>query len=144
MKSFLLSIHLTFVGIWLGCVLTEALFERALLGKGSEQELILAALHKRVDIFVEIPAILMVFLTGCLMYTTASQSPSLGAKIGFGLFAMIANLYCAWLVFRRSSHAASDDWVAFRRVDYLQHKIGAIVLLGILLALGIGFFRLIR
>ena len=60
----LLLIHLLFVGIWLGCVLTEALFERALLGKGREQELILTALHKKVDFLIEIPAFCIVFLTG--------------------------------------------------------------------------------
>jgi uncharacterized membrane protein len=140
MKSIVLPLHLTFVGLWLGCVLTEALFERALLGKGREQEMLLAALHKRVDVFVEIPAFVVVLLTGGLMLPTALQSPALTTKIGFGLLAVVANIYCVRLVFRRLSHGACGDWAAFHRVDHLQHKIGAIVLVGILIALGIGLF----
>ena len=49
MKSVLLTCHLLSVGLWLGCVLTEALFERALLGQGPQAELTLAKLHWRVD-----------------------------------------------------------------------------------------------
>jgi hypothetical protein len=114
------------------------LFERALLGKGREQELILAALHKRVDVFVEIPAFLAVVITGGFMIPNAPQSPALIAKIGFGLLAVVANVYCVWLVFRRLSYALAGDWAGFGRIDNLQHKFGAIVLSGILASLGIG------
>lgn len=57
MKTLLVA-HLLLVGIWLGCVLTEALFERALLCKGRAHALILVGLHKRVDLIVELPALL--------------------------------------------------------------------------------------
>lgn len=144
MKLLLLSIHLVFVGIWLGCVLTEALFERALLGKGREQELILAGLHKRVDVFIEIPAFIVVFVTGGMMLQSAPHDPLLTAKIAFGLLAIAANIYCVWLVFRRATLGANGDWDGFHRVDHLQHKIGAVVLLGILAALGTGLVLLAR
>ncbi len=52
MSMSLFVLHISFAGIWLGCVLTETLFERALLGKGKEQDLILVELHKKVDLFV--------------------------------------------------------------------------------------------
>ena len=64
MTNVLLPLHLALVGLWLGCVLTEALFERALLGKGRDKKLILTALHKRVDMFIEIPAFTLVVVTG--------------------------------------------------------------------------------
>ena len=120
MRALLLPLHLTFVGLWLGCVVTEALFERALLGQGRDKELILAALHKRVDVFIEIPAFALVLATGAL------------------LLAIAANIYCVSLVFHRHRHALRGDWPAFERADHLQHKIGAVVLLGILGALGPG------
>jgi uncharacterized membrane protein len=140
MKSLLLPLHLLSIGIWLGCVLTEALFERALLGRGREQELLLARLHKRVDLVVEIPAFLLVLVTGVFMLPVGSPSLLLHAKIGFGLLAVAANAYCVWLVFRRFAHASAGNWEAFARADYLQHKVGAIVLVGILTALGIGLY----
>lgn len=54
-RQMILAVHIVSVGTWLGCVLTEALFEHALLGTGRANELILAKLHKEVDLFVEIP-----------------------------------------------------------------------------------------
>src|SRR6266568_5063043 len=45
MKSLQLPLHLVSIGLWLGCILTEALFERTLLGRGREQELLLAGIQ---------------------------------------------------------------------------------------------------
>jgi uncharacterized membrane protein len=140
----LLPFHLLFVGIWLGCILTEALFERALLGKGRVQKVILAVLHKRVDMFIELPALLMVLLTGCLLLKHGHGGSLLHYKIGFGLLAIAANLVCVWLVMRRANAAMAQDWEQFDRLDRIQHMVGAVVLLGMLLALGIGFYLFVR
>lgn len=140
MKTVLLATHLLFAGFWLGCVLTEAFFERALLGKGRAQETILAALHKKVDVFVEIPAFIGVAITGLMMVHSAPHSVLLMTKIGFGTLAIVANLYCVWLVFKRSIYAEQGNWEAFIQADRLQHKIGAVVLIGISAALGIGLY----
>lgn len=140
MKSVLLPLHLAFVGIWLGCVITEALFERALLGKGRAQELILVALHKRVDLVVEIPAFIVVLVTGAAMLSSVNPNPLLTTKIAFGLLAIATNIYCVWLVFRRAQAAQSDQQTEFTRLDHLQHKFGALVLLAIVAALAIGIY----
>lgn len=140
MKSVLLPLHLAFVGIWLGCVITEALFERALLGKGRAQELILVALHKRVDLVVEIPAFIVVLVTGAAMLSSVNPNPLLTTKIAFGLLAIATNIYCVWLVFRRAQAAQSDQQAEFTRLDHLQHKFGAVVLLAIVAALAIGIY----
>lgn len=141
MKSVLLPLHLSFVGVWLGCVLTEALFERALLGKGRAQELILVALHKRVDLLVEIPAFVVVLVTGAFMLPAADTNLLLIAKIAFGMLAIATNIYCVWLVFRRASAASAGRWEEFMHLDHLQHKFGAVVLLAIVVALVIGVYR---
>jgi hypothetical protein len=141
LKSILLPLHLAFVGIWLGCVITEALFERALLGKGRAQQLILVALHKRVDLIVEIPAFVAVFATGAAMFPAANANPLLTTKIAFGLLAIATNIYCVWLVFRRAQAAHLDQQAEFARLDHLQHKFGALVLLAIVVALAIGVYR---
>ena len=140
MKSVLLPLHLAFVGIWLGCVITEAIFERALLGKGRTQELILVALHKRVDLVVEIPAFIAVLVTGAAMLSSVNPSPLLTTKIAFGLLAIATNIYCVWLVFRRAQAALSDQQAEFTRLDHLQHKFGAVVLLALVAALAIGVY----
>jgi hypothetical protein len=140
MNSLLFPIHVSFAGVWLGCVVTEALFERALLGQGRQQELILAELHKRVDLIVEIPAFVVVLVTGVLIDSTLAASGLLKLKIGFGLLAVIVNLYCVWLVFRRSSVAKRGEWAEFSRLDYKQHRYGAVVFISIVMALVLGIF----
>ena len=142
MKILLLALHLSAVGMWLGCVITEALFERALLGKGREQELLLSSLHKRVDLVVEIPAFLGVLITGLLMLPHAASSTIFMVKLGFGLLALAANIVCVGIVFKRAKAANTGDWDSFAQLDHLQHKIGAVVLIGLLVALGCGLYLL--
>ena len=123
------------MGLWLGCVLTEALFERALLGQGRDKELILTALHKRVDVFIEIPAFTLVVVTGMLLMPQAPMSMVFVAKLVFALLTVATNVFCVYLVFKRHQLAASDDWTGFEATDNLQHKWGAAVLIGMLGAL---------
>ena len=138
MNSLLLSLHLLFVGIWLGCILTEALFERALLGQGRSAELILTRLHIRVDLAIESPAFVLVLITGGLMLMQAPFSVPLLIKVACGLLAIATNAVCVALVFKRHALAHASNWAEFERVDHLQHKLGAVVLLALLGALGIG------
>jgi len=140
MHALLLPLHLVFIGLWLGCVLTEALFERALLGQGRDKELLLTALHKRVDLFIEIPTFTLAALTGGMLLATTPPSTALHIKLAFASVAVISNVYCVYLVFKRDRLARSNDWKAFEAIDHLQHRIGAIVLVGILGALGMGLY----
>lgn len=140
MHALLLPLHLTFVGLWLGCVLTEAIFERALLGQGRDKELILSALHKKVDVFIEIPAFALVLLTGGLLLAGVPKTPWLHAKLGFAFLAIATNVFCVYLVFKRHRLAVQGHWQAFEAADHLQHKMGAVVLVGILAALALGIY----
>jgi len=133
------ALHFGFTTIWLGCVVTEALFERALLAGDRNAHRTLADLHVRVDKFIEIPAILVVLLTGVLMWlNTAPTSTSFYVMLASGLVAIAANFYCVLLVFRRRDAAHCESWDEFDNLDHLQHKVGAIVLLGLLIALAGG------
>jgi len=138
MKSPLLLFHLLLVGLWLGCVLTEILFERALLGQGRDKESLLADLHLRVDRWVEVPAFLLVGLTGALLLPVAAPGPMLYTKIAFGLLAVAINVHCVRLVWQRSQAARALNWHEFERLDRLQHRWGAAVLASMLLAVAIG------
>lgn len=140
MITVLLLLHLLFIGLWLGCVLTEALFERALLGQSRTHEVLLAELHKRVDVWVEIPAFVAVVVTGALLLMQAQPQPNpmLYAKVVLGGLAVMANAVCVGLVFARAKAAHAGQWQRFDQLDHWQHQLGAVVLLALLGALGVG------
>ncbi len=115
-----------------------------MLGQGRAQERILVALHKRVDLIVEIPAFIAVPVTGAAMLATANPDPLLTSKIAFGLLAITTNGYCVWLVFRRARACQSDQQAEFTRLDHLQHKLGALVLFAMVAELAIEIYRRAR
>ncbi len=141
MHNWLTAIHLACAALWIGCILTEALFERALLAGDRASHLLLARLHVRVDLLVEIPAFTGVLITGALLGSLDhSASSAITTMMLSGLGAIIANIYCVWLVFRRRDAAEAADWESFDKLDHQQHKFGALVLLFVVVALlsGIG------
>ncbi len=138
MNTVVSLLHVLFAGLWLGCVLTEALFERALFSKDREQALKLARLHVRVDQFVELPAMLGVLITGAVRIEAPALTPWLIAMIVCGVVALMANAFCIGIVFRRAAAADAGEMERFERLDHLQHKIGTVVLLGLLGALATG------
>jgi hypothetical protein len=79
------------------------------------------------DPIVEIPAFVIVLITGVLMLTTVEGGGGLlYVKIAFGLMAIAANVYCVWLVFRRARAANAGQWEAFGRIDHQQRTYGTV------------------
>ncbi len=140
MSQHWLPVHLLLIGLWLGCVLTEALFERALLGRGPDAELWLARLHWRVDLFIEVPAFCGVLLSGAMLLHQQPSWPAyFGLKLSLAGLALAANAFCVVLVRIRLGQAERKDWAGFAKTDRLQHQVGAVVLLALLLAMTLGF-----
>jgi len=143
MLNGLVFLHIAFSALWLGCVLTEAIFERTLLADGADRYPILAQLHYRVDLIVELPAMFGVTATGVAMLMRAGVvDPLLTWKIAFGILALATNLWCFVLVLRRRDRAIARDAAGFLRLDHLQHRIGALVLASLLAAMVTGYLRL--
>ncbi|QTD44487.1 hypothetical protein [Ottowia testudinis] len=139
MRALIAHFHVISASVWLGCVVTEAMFERALLGRGPEFERTLAALHWRVDLGIELPALLLTVLSGGWLFFLAPHwSAVWWFKFGAGTLAVAANLACIGLVRLRQTKADAGDWAGFARVDAAQHRWGAVVALGLLAALGLG------
>ncbi len=139
MNNWLGGLHLTFAAMWIGCILTEALFERVLLAGDRASHLMLARLHVRVDLLVEIPAFTGVLITGAIQSLLPHPASGVTTVMMLsGLGAIITNLYCVRLVFLRRNAAESADWERFDKLDHLQHKFGALVLLFAVVALGAG------
>lgn len=135
------TLHLLAVGAWIGTVLVEALFERALLGQGRDKELALARLHWQVDKLVELPLLIVVLASGAKLLGQVPLDPLLRGKLACAALAIFANLYCIWLVRLRLKVAEAGAWDLFAMIDKRQHQIGALVLIGLLGAAGLGMAR---
>lgn len=132
------TLHLLAAGAWIGTVLVEALFERALLGQGRDHELALARLHWQVDKLVELPLLILVVASGIKLLGQVPIDPMLKAKLACAALAVFANLYCIWLVRLRLKMAEAGAWDLFAIIDKRQHQVGALVLIGLLGAAGLG------
>lgn len=135
----LLFLHLVLLSAWLGCILVEAIYEHS-IEKTDGMRIFVSRLHWTTDKFIEIPAFVGVLLTGAVMATQVAMTPLLALKILFGLIAIIFNAICVVLVMKRLryANAADFDAWAWEAIDHRQHVYGAVVLIGLLLALGIG------
>jgi uncharacterized membrane protein YdfJ with MMPL/SSD domain len=118
-------------------VLVEGVFEHG--GEaGAEARRLVSRAHWRSDRAVEIPAFVGVLVTGAIMAGSVPMTPLLATKIGFGLAAILVNVYCVLLVFRRLKAAEAGDDAAWAAIDARQHRFGAVVFATMLITLAIG------
>lgn len=131
--------HLMALGVWLGIVVTEALFEFS----GSDPESLRAAarFHYTVDVFGELPILAAVIVTGVMLASRLAQlTPLHYVKIAASLVAIASNVVCAvWVVQRRRIEDA-NVLLAFRRKIWGAAAVG--VTFGtVALAIGLMYFR---
>ena len=131
--------HLIVLGMWLGVVITEALFEFA----ASDEESLRAAarFHYNVDKFGELPILFAVLATGTILAARAwPLTPLHILKIGASLAAVGSNLICTrWVVQRRRIENV-DALLGYRRRIWSLAAVGAIFSTPALY-LGLVYFR---
>lgn len=137
----LLFIHLIAIGIWAGCVATEAVLELA-LGHQPPQHSGLAALHAKIDRYVEIPAIVVALLTGGAMLHHASWDALLMAKVTLGASAVVLNTVAAFTVHRRLQCLQAQDMAGYARFHTWHERIGVGCVLSIVGAIVVGGWRI--
>lgn len=135
--TILLFAHLIAVGLWVGCVAVEIVAELVSKSFPPESNFI-AALHWRVDQFVEIPALVAVLITGAMMLPSAPTTWIVLAKIGFGLTAVGLNIVCAGLVYRRYQCQLDGDMRGYQCADVWHERVGVWVVVSMLVALVLG------
>lgn len=141
MVSAVLFIHLIAIGIWAGCVATEAVLEIA-LENAPPQQSGLAQLHARIDRFVEIPAIVVAVLTGGAMLHHAAWDTLLVAKVSLGVSAVLLNSVAAFTVHRRLQCLNAGDMVGYALFNRWHERIGIGCVLSIVGAIGVGGCRI--
>lgn len=141
MSSLLLFVHLIAIGIWAGCVATETVLELSQKDVPPETSY-LAALHAKIDLAVEIPAILVTLVTGALLLATAHWDRALQVKVGLGLAAVLLNSIAAYTVHRRYRCLQASDLLGYARYDLLHERVGVgciLTLSGAIVAGGLRF-----
>ena len=131
--------HLMVLGMWLGVVVTEVLFEFA----ASDAESLRAAarFHYTVDKFGELPILFAVLVTGAVLAVRAwPLTPLHFVKIAASLIAVGANLICTMWVFQRRRVADPKVLLGFRRRIWSLAAVG-VVFATPALYLGLVYFR---
>ena len=131
--------HLIVLGMWLGVVITEVLFEFA----GSDAESLRAAarFHYTVDKFGEVPILFAVLITGSMLAARAwPLTPLHWIKIAASLVAVGANLICTRWVFQRRPITDVSVLLGFRRRIWTLAAVG-VAFATPALYLGLVYFR---
>jgi hypothetical protein len=131
--------HLVVLGIWLGVVITEVLFEFA----GSDADSLRAAarFHYNVDKFGELPILVAVLVTGAILAVRAwPLTPLHVIKISTSLVAVGSALLCVLWVFRRRHIEDVNMLLGFRRRIWTLAAVAAVFATPALY-LGLVYFR---
>ena len=131
--------HLVALGMWLGVVITEVLFEFA----GSDPDSLRAAarFHYNVDKFGELPILVAVLVTGAALAVQAwPLTPLHIIKIAASLIAVGASLLCVLWVFQRRHVRDVNALLGFRRRIWTLATVAA-VFAAPALYLGLVYFR---
>ena len=131
--------HLVALGMWLGVVITEVLFEFA----GSDADSLRAAarFHYNVDKFGELPILVGVLVTGTILAVRAwPLTPLHVIKIATSLIAVGAALICVLWVFWRRRIEDVTVLLGFRRRIWTLAAVAA-VFAAPALYLGLVYFR---
>lgn len=131
--------HLIALGMWLGVVITEVLFEFA----GSDAESLRAAarFHYNVDKYGELPILVAVLITGTMLTVRAwPLTPLHVIKIATSLIAVAAALICVLWVFQRRRIEDVNVLLGFRRRIWTLATVAAVFATPALY-LGLVYFR---
>lgn len=100
-------LHVAAIAFWIGVVGAEFVIERS-RAASKPHGYAVAHNHFWIDMLLEVPAVLLVLLTGALLLKDTPMTPLLAVKVGAGLVAAAANLACVIPVTRRR-RAARDE-----------------------------------
>jgi hypothetical protein len=131
--------HLIALGMWLGVVITEVLFEFA--GSDSQSLRAAARFHYNVDKYGELPILVAVLVTGTMLTVRAwPLTPLHVIKIATSLVAVDAALICVLWVFQRRRIEDVNVLLGFRRRIWTLATVAAIFATPALY-LGLVYFR---
>lgn len=134
----LLLTHIIAVGVWLGCIATESVMEAGREKSISHHQAV-AEIHKWIDIFVEIPMVILVLVTGVLLFSQHPQPDIIKIKVALGLIAISLNLLCFYFIIKRNQLFITGNDTKATTFSKYQDIAGGIMIMCILAVVSIGF-----
>ena len=136
----LLSIHLFAVAFWFGVVGVEFILERG-RALSKEHGYKVADIHHHIDMYLEMPAFMVVLITGVLMLDISRLDDGLYLlKISAGFLAVIGNIYCVYPIIKRKLAAQNKDIVLLKYYSKLVDKISLVAIPAGVIALVCGIY----
>ena len=140
--SVVLTLHLLGIGIWMGVVGAEFAIEYAGM-RDQESRIRAAELHYWTDLWVELPAFVIVLVTGALMLTDQHLEGLFLAKVIFGLLTIAFNIVCVYAVVKRHQSAVRGDVEGMDRADRVLRRTTGIIP-SFLIAFALGAYFVVR
>lgn len=137
--ALLLKLHLAGLAFWFGVVGVEFLLERS-RAMSREQGFAVARYHRHIDLYLEMPAFLLVGITGVALVNPAQLSGLYLVKVVSGAIAVLGNVTCLLPVILRSRAADRGDLETVIRHSRQIDRISLIAIPAGLVALGLGAF----
>lgn len=137
--STVLLLHLTGLALWFGVIGVELIMERG-RARSREAGYAVARFHYQTDLFLEMPAFLLVLVTGAMMVDPARLHGLYLLKVGCGLAAVGMNaLSMVPVVLRKRAADAGDIDDVIRYSTWIDRTVpvGGVAAL---VALGIGLY----
>ena len=142
-RSRSLSLNLFAVAFWLGVVAVEYLIERS-RAQSRSQGFTVARLHRKIDLFFEMPAFSVVLVTGILLIEPSRFDGIYAVKVFAGGIAVIGNLLCLVPVLKRRAAAENDDLSDVIRQSRLIDIISLAAIPAGLLTLACGVYLMLQ
>lgn len=106
--------HIFAAGLWLGCAFAEVVLE-TMRQRSTELRKPVAVFHYYIDLFVELPFILITVITGLYLAVHFGVEGWGLAKMVLGLIGAGSNILSIWVIVqrKRATDAGDEDEVAF-------------------------------
>lgn len=135
--ALLLQLHFFAVAFWLGVVAVEYLLEQS-RSQSRGQGFTVARLHRKIDLYFEMPAFSVVLVTGILLFEHGRFDGIYALKVVAGAAAVIGNVLCLIPVLRRRASAEQEDLAGVIQQSKLIDRISLLAIPAGLVALACG------
>jgi putative copper export protein len=135
----MLMLHVAAIAFWIGVVGAEFVIERS-RADSKPHGFAVAHNHFWIDVFLELPAVAVVLISGAWLLCDTAWTPLLAVKVTVGVLAAVSNIVCIVPVATRRRAATQQQLDAVIRHSRSIDRITVFSLPASVVAMVIGFY----